>query len=159
MKRRIGRIAGVVVVVVAGALLLGPGLAAAPTAPPAHRSVKVKWTLTAAQCPNLPTGTTVTGTGRLHKDQDGRVYIEHATGRATDQAGNVYLWAYNFRAVSRSGDSELWVDHFVMAPRGDGPALLNNGFIAVVSPDGVDVLHEYGDPYNFETDSPICDPL
>ena len=155
MKRRIGRIAGVVVVVVAGALLLGPGVAAAPPAPPAQRSVT--WTLTAAQCPNLPTGTTVTGTGRLRKVQDGRVDIEHATGTATDQAGNVYLWSYDFKAVFRSKDSELWVDHFVMA--GDGPALLNNGFVAVVSPDGVDVIHEYGDPYNFETDSPICDPL
>lgn len=152
MKRRIGRIAGVVVVVVAGALLLGPGVAAAP---PAQRSVT--WTLTAAQCPNLPTGTTVTGTGRLRKVQDGRVDIEHATGTATDQAGNVYLWSYDFKAVFRSKDSELWVDHFVMA--GDGPALLNNGFVAVVSPDGVDVIHEFGDPYNFETDSPICDPL
>ena len=152
MKRRIGRIAGVVVVVVAGALLLGPGVGAAP---PAQR--QVTWTLTAAQCPNLPTGTTVTGTGRLRKVQDGRVDIEHATGTATDQAGNVYLWSYTFRAVFRSRDSELWVDHFVMA--GDGPALLNNGFVAVVSPDGVDMIHEYGDPYNFETDTPICDPL
>jgi hypothetical protein len=29
----------------------------------------------------------------------------------------------------------------------------------VVSPDGVDVIHEFGDPYNFEAGTPICDPL
>ena len=83
----------------------------APAAPPAQRPVA--WTLTAAQCPNLPTGTTVTGTGRLREVQGGRVSIEHATGTATDQAGNVYSWSYSFRAVCRSRDSELWVDHFV----------------------------------------------
>lgn len=117
----------------------------------------VAWTLTAAQCPNLPTGTTVAGTGTLSEVHGGRVSIEHATGTATDQAGNVYRWSYSFRAVSRSGDSELWVDHFVMA--GAGPARLNNGFVVVISPDGVDVIHEFGDPFNFETFTPICDPL
>jgi hypothetical protein len=151
MKQRI-----VGVVAVAGAVLLGPGAAAASAAPPAQRPVT--WTLTAAQCPNLPTGTTVTGIGTLSEVQGGdRVSIEHATGTATDQAGNVYRWSYSFRAVSRSGDSELWVDHFVLA--GAGPAGLNNGFVAVVSPDGVDVIHEFGDPINFETITPICDPL
>ncbi len=150
MKRRI---AGVVAI--AGALLLGPGVAAAPAAPPAQQPVT--WTLTAAQCPNLPTGTTVTGTGTLSEVQNRRVYIAHATGTATDQAGNVYRWSYSFREVSRSGDSQLWVDHFAMA--GAGPARLNNGFVAVVSPDGVDVIHEFGDPYNFETGTAICDPL
>ena len=113
--------------------------------------------MTAAQCPNLPTGTTVTGTGTLRKVQGGRVSVEHATGTATDQADNVYRWSYSFRAVSRSGDSELWVDHFVLA--GAGPARLNNGFVAVISPDGADVIHEFGDPINFETFTAICDPL
>jgi len=147
------RIAGVVAI--AGALLLGPGVAVAPAAPPAQRPVA--WTLTAAQCPNLPAGTTVTGTGTLQEVQGGRVSNEHATGTATDQAGNVYRWSYSFRAVSRSGDSELWVDHFVVA--GAGPARLNNGFVAVISPDGADVIHEFGDPVNFETLTAICDPL
>jgi hypothetical protein len=119
--------------------------------------------LTAAQCPNLPTGTTVTGTGILQEVQGGRVSIESATGTATDQAGNVYRWSYSFRAVSRSGDSALLVDHFVLA--GAGPATLNNGFAAVFGPDGVDVLHEFGDPVNFEVFTPegfptaVCDPL
>ena len=83
--------------------------------------------------------------------------IETATGTATDQDGNVYRWSYSFRAVSRSDGSELYVDHFGMA--GAGPATLNSSLVAVVSSDGVDVIHEFGDPYNFETDSPICDPL
>ena len=147
------RIAGVVAI--AGALLLGPGVAVAPAAAPTQQPVA--WTLTAAQCPNLPTGTTVTGTGTLQAVQGGRVSIEHATGTATDQAGNVYRWSYSFRAVSRSEDSELWVDHFVVA--GAGPATLNNGFVAVISPDGADVIHEFGDPIDFETFAPICDPL
>jgi hypothetical protein len=145
MKRRI---AGVVAI--AGALLLAPGVAVAAERP-------VAWTLTAAQCPNLPTGTTVTGTGTLSEVQGGGVSIERATGTATDQAGNVYRWSYSFRAVSRSGDSQVWVDHFALA--GAGPARLNNGFVAVVSPDGIDVIHEFGDPYNFEADTAICDPL
>jgi len=147
------RIAGVVAI--AGALLLGPGVVVAPAAAPTQRPVA--WTLTAAQCPNLPTGTTVTGTGTLQAVQGGRVSNEHATGTATDQAGNVYRWSYSFRAVSRSGDSELFVDHFVLA--GAGPATLNNGFVAVIGPDGADVIHEFGDPVNFETLTGICDPL
>jgi len=85
------------------------------------------------------------------------VSIEHATGTATDQAGNVYRWSYSFRAVSRSGNTELYVDHFGLA--GAGPAKLNSGLVAVVSPDGVEVINEFGDPYDFETDTPICDPL
>jgi hypothetical protein len=119
--------------------------------------------LTAAQCPNLPTGTTLTGTGTLRAHEGGRVSLEQATGTATDQAGNVYRWSYSFRAVSRSGDSQLWVDHFVVA--GAGPARLNNGFVVVVSPGRVDVKHEFGDPVDFETftgvgfPTPICDPL
>jgi hypothetical protein len=113
--------------------------------------------LTAAQCPNLPTGTTVTGTGTLREVHGGRVSIEQATGTATDQDGNVYRWSYSFRAVRRSGDTELWVDSFVLA--GAGPAKLNAGLVVVVSPDGVEVIHEHGDPYNFETFTPICDPL
>lgn len=149
MKKAI--VAGVVATT--GALLLAPEVAAA--APSAPRPVA--WTITAAQCPNLPTGTTITGTGTLTEVQGGRVSIESATGTATDQAGNVYRWSYSFRAVSRSGDSELYVDHFVVA--GAGPATLNSGLVAVVSPDGVDVIHEFGNPYNFETDTPICDPL
>jgi hypothetical protein len=149
MKRRI---AGVVAI--AGGLLLGPGFAAS-AAPPEERPVT--WTLTAAQCPNLPPGTTVTGTGTLREVNTGRVTIEQATGTATDQAGNVYRWSYSFRAVSRSGDSQLYVDHFGLA--GAGPAKLNSGLVALVSPDGVEVIHEFGDPYNFETDTPICDPL
>jgi hypothetical protein len=147
------RIAGIVTF--AGALLLGPGAAAAFAAPPAERPVT--WTLTAARCPNLPTGTTVTGTGTLRAHEGGRVSVEHATGTATDQDGNVYRWSYSFRSVSRSGDSQLFVDHFVLA--GAGPARLNNGFVAVFSPDGVDVIHEFGDPIDFETITAICDPL
>ena len=140
------------VVAIAGAVLLAPGAAeAAPSERP------VSWTITAAQCPNLPTGTTVTGTGTLREVDGGRVSIETATGTATDQAGNVYRWSYSFRAVSLSGDSELYVDHFGLA--GAGPATLNSGLVAVVSPDGIDVIQEFGDPYDFATDSPICDPL
>ena len=147
------RIAGVVAI--AGALLLGPRVVVGPAGAPTLRPVA--WTLTAAQCPNLPTGTTVTGTGTLQEVQGGRVSNEHANGTAIDQAGNVYRWSYSFRAVSRSGDSELWVDHFVLA--GAGPATLNNGFVAVFSPDGLDPIHEFGDPINFETITAICDPL
>ena len=76
------RIAGVVAM--AGALLLGPGGAVAPAAPPTQRPVA--WTLTAAQCPNLPTGTTLTGTGTLREVQGGRVSVE--------AAGEVYVATY-----------------------------------------------------------------
>jgi hypothetical protein len=153
MKRRI---AGVVAF--AGVLLLGPGAAAASAAPPTQRPVE--WRLTADQCPNLPAGTTVNGIGTLTEVQGGRVSIERATGTATDQAGNVYRWSYSFRAVSRPGKSQLWVDHFVLA--GAGPARLNNGFVAEASPDGEDiirVIHEFGNPIDFETITAICDPL
>jgi hypothetical protein len=42
---------------------------------------------------------------------------------------------------------------------------LYHGFAAVFGPDGVDVIHEFGDPVDFEVFTPegfptaICDPL
>jgi hypothetical protein len=48
--------------------------------------------------------------------------------------------------------------------RGHGPAHLENGFIARITTDlgemfTFDPIHEFGDPIDFETGAPICDPL
>src|SRR5262245_44426107 len=67
------------------------------------------FTLTSATCPNLPPGTTVTGTGvgtsvdRVVTDASGVTTVMNTTheyGTATDQDGNVYVFQYanSFRA-------------------------------------------------------------
>ena len=62
----------------------------------------VTFTITTAQCPSLPAGTVLQGSGELrnivntHSSRGitRQTTTAHASGTATDQAGNTYVWVY-----------------------------------------------------------------
>jgi hypothetical protein len=162
---------------VAAVAFLLPGSAAAGDWTTTVESFPADFTLTSDQCPNLPEGTTITGTGtgtsitKTRTDRRGITTVFNssiAPGRATDQDGNRYRFLYinQFRVTNAEPGplpySGIMVDLFVL--RGHGPAHLKNGFIARITTDlgemfTFDPIHAFGDPIDFETGAAICDPL
>ena len=136
----------------------------------------VTFTITAAQCPSLPAGTVLQGTGELrnivntHSSRGitRQTTTAHASGTATDQAGNTYVWVYANQLNETNAPPSLdWygtmIDHFSLA--GSGPAHINANFVAdshhdtafsfwFLTPRSV-----VGDPIDFATIAARCDPL
>jgi hypothetical protein len=138
--------------------------------------VPVSFVMSSATCPNLPSGTTVTGAGpeksiTIDKQRHGvetTINTTHAHGRATDQDGNRYVFNYSnhFRAADTSANPDLFsgkmVDSFSLA--GPGPAKLHNGFLATFTTDfstffSFQPIHSRGDPIGFPDGDAHCDPL
>jgi hypothetical protein len=161
---------------IAAVALLFPSTAAAGGWETTVEPAPGDFTLTSAQCPNLPPGTTIEGTGtgtsvtKERTDRRGITTVLNSTiipGRATDQAGNRYRYLYsNQFAVSNSTAEPgtftgKMVDLFVL--HGDGPANLRNGFLARITTDfdvfTFESIFDFGDPINFETGEAVCDPL
>jgi hypothetical protein len=136
----------------------------------------VSFTLSSAQCSNLPSGTTLTGSGIAKSITIERtntsgvttvINATHAHGTSTDQAGNVYVFNYSneFRVSNTVADPDvstgLMSDHF--SNSGSGPAKLNNGFVANVTftPSSFSVvpISSFGDPLSFPDGAAHCDPL
>jgi hypothetical protein len=143
------------------------------------------FTLSWEQCPNLPAGTVITGSGKgkstdtTEDKRDGTTtFSNHTTirGEATDQSGNKYSFFYenSFKISNTLGDPETFSgkmdDLFSLDPKGHGkdkgPAQLENGFKAIftVGPAGAhfDEISSFGDPLDFSESNngaPICDPL
>jgi hypothetical protein len=136
----------------------------------------VSFTLSSAQCSNLPSGTTLTGSGIAKSITIERtntsgvttvINATHAHGTSTDQAGNVYVFNYSneFRVSNTVADPDvstgLMTDHF--SNSGSGPAKLNNGFVANVTftPSSFSVvpISSFGDPLSFPDGAAHCDPL
>ena len=133
--------------------------------------------LTSDVCPNLPPGTTVTGTGtetsvtKERTDRSGITTVLNSTiipGRARDQAGNRYRFLYSnqFSVSNSKAEPGIFtgkmVDLFVM--NGNGPADLGNGFLARITTDfgtlfTFESIFDFGDPIDFETGAGMCDPL
>jgi len=133
--------------------------------------------LSSEQCPNLATGTTLTGSGiervieTVRTNASGVTTIINAThthGTTTDQDGNVYVFDYSneFRVSNSLATPDvftgLMTDHF--SNSGRGPAKLNNGFVASITTDFTtfftfDPISSFGDPLNFDDGSARCDPL
>jgi hypothetical protein len=145
-------------------------------ASPLIETFPVTFTLSSATCSNLPSGTTLTGSG-IEKSitterTDGSgvttfINATHAHGTSTDQAGNVYVFDYSneFRASNTAASPDvftgLMTDHF--SNSGSGPAKLNNGFVANVTftPTSFSVvpISSFGDPLSFPDGAAHCDPL
>jgi len=140
----------------------------------------VSFTITAAQCGNLPAGTTLEGSGTAmsittsRTDASGVTTIvnsTHAQGTATDNDDNVYVFTYSnsFRASNTVANPETFsgsmTDSFSLA--GNGPARLHNGFVAgLTTSDNFatitwDVTTSRGDPISFASGPVVshCDPL
>jgi hypothetical protein len=126
-------------------VLLAAAPSAAAKAPPTHQTVReeVPWTLPAGQCPSLPAGVSVSGTGQRHQvtttltRADGSVTLitnDLVKGTATDSSGRSYEFVYqNHSTVTQPpAGSGLPVqvqmtDTFVLRGGGGGPTL-NVGF-------------------------------
>src|SRR5262245_23302299 len=165
----------VIAVVAVSALALGVGPAVAGGGGATAETFPVSFVITSATCSELPSGTTLTGSGTeksitVVKTKNGvtRVHnTSHATGTATDQDGNTYVFDYsNSFNISDAGSpgvfSGIMNDHFSLA--GNGPADLHNGFQAVFSTDfttfaSFTPLKSQGDPIDFVTGTAHCDPL
>jgi hypothetical protein len=173
MKRFVMAAAVVVALVLVGSALGAGGV-------PEIESLSPSFVLSSATCENLPAGTTVTappgsGTGvsvtTTLTDRNGVTTIMNTThefGSATDQDGNAYVYVYaNSFRVSNTTDnlnvfSGQMTDHFSLS--GPGPARLNNGFTATFTTDFASLvafspLESHGDPIDFATGAPHCDPL
>ena len=162
---------------VISAILVGTLIVAIPAqASPLIETFEAGFTLSSATCSNLASGTTLTGEGigrsisTERTSASGVTTIMNAThihGTSTDQAGNVYVFDYSneFRVSNTIADpgvfSGLMTDHF--SNSGSGPAKLNNGFVANITfiDDSVLVtpISSFGDPLDFTTGAPHCDPL
>lgn len=147
------------------------------TARPSIVTTPRGFVLSSEQCPNLATGTTLTGSGiervieTVRTNASGVTTIINAThthGTTTDQDGNVYVFDYSneFRVSNTLASPDvftgLMTDHF--SNSGRGPAKLNNGFVANVTTDFTtfftfDPISSFGDPLNFDDGSARCDPL
>jgi hypothetical protein len=158
-------------------LLVLPGSAVASRGEKTVEPVPGDFVLTSDACPNLPHGTTLTGSGsgtsitRTRTNHSGITKISNftqITGSATDQAGNRYRYLYlnTFRVSNSQADpavfSGLMHDLFVL--HGRGPAHLFNGFTAVFTTDfgalaRFDPIQQFGDPLDFATGAAKCDPL
>jgi hypothetical protein len=165
-----------VLIAFAVALLL-PGSAVAGGATTTIESFPADFTISWQTCPNLPEGTTITGTGTgrsvtiTKTDRRGITTVFNssiALGRATDQDDNRYRFFYSnqFRVSNTTANPDLYsgvmVDLFLL--NGEGPARLRNGFLARITTDlgdffAYDPIQAFGDPIDFETGAAICDPL
>jgi hypothetical protein len=159
------------------ALMLSGGSAIAANGHGASiETTPVSFVMSSATCPNLPSGTTVTGAGpekstTIDKQRHGvetTINTTHAHGRATDQDGNSYVFNYSnhFRASNTAANPDQFagkmVDSFSLA--GSGPAKLHNGFLATFTTDfstffSFDPIHARGDPIGFPDGAAHCDPL
>jgi hypothetical protein len=158
--------------ILVAALLVGLPAEASPLI----ETFPVSFTLSSAQCSNLPSGTTLTGSGIAKSittertDASGVTTVintTHAHGTSTDQAGNTYVFDYSneFRVSNTLANPDvftgLMTDHF--SNSGSGPARLNNGFVANVTftPSFFSVVpvSSFGDPLSFPDGAAHCDPL
>jgi hypothetical protein len=137
------------------------GLGGAGSASAAGKGVNVvtfdvSWTVTSANCNQLPPGMTVTGTGRF-VDTFFKSGGDEAQGWGTaiDSLGNAYRWHYASHFTVQSGG---FIDHFNLS--GSGPAAYVNGFRATFNAvGGIEPIWVHGDPFAFPNGGGRCDPL
>ena len=158
-------------------MVLACGAGTALAAATEVKKVSASFTMSSATCSNLPSGTTIEGTGTgtsvtsVSIDANGITTVmntTHYNGTATDGV-NTYRFNYsNHYRISNTGPTDpilsgIMVDSFSLA--GDGPVRLHNGFRAVFTFDSsteqarFEELSSRGDPIDFDTGAAHCDPL
>jgi hypothetical protein len=166
------------------ALALGVGSATAASSGAIVEQLDVSFTLSSTAtngvpggCPYMPAGVTISWAGTeesitiIRTGGDGLTTVQnssHAFGKATDQFGNTYAFDYSneFRATETAAGSGVlagtMTDHFSLAGNG---LQVSNGFLATVTfgPGQFDFsavpINSRGDPIDFTTIAPHCDPL
>lgn len=145
----------------------------------------VTWTIVPGQCPevdDVAAGLTITGTTvrvdllTITTRRNGLTSVtneSHAVGLATDDQGHRYQFFYDNTVTQTNSKAQpaVFVGEMIDEFRldGDGPVHLHNGFRAVVrddrtDPDNVvssplDPKSSFGDPFDFENDRGMCDPM
>ena len=175
MLRRLGVVALAMLTVG----LPAAGALADDATPPAPTAVKkVSFTITAKQCPDLPQGVTIKGAGTSRKwesasvDAGGMTHYFAVTavhGTATDNRGGRYTFDYHddwSTSHTTVPYVALLTDHFDLVPKGAFGGGLHTFFVANVtvnSEDPFDAVFEptflRGDPVDFKTLKPHCDPI
>jgi hypothetical protein len=159
-------------------LVMAFGMGSALAARPKVETSTVTFTLSSATCSNLPSGTTISGTGSersittTRTDGNGVTTVmntTHTHGTATDQDLTIYVFDYSneFRVSNTVAAPDLFsglmTDHFSLS--GSGPAKLNNGFVARFTASAnfssfsFQPIHSHGDPISFPEGAAHCDPL
>jgi hypothetical protein len=166
------------------ALALGVGSATAASSGAIVQQFGVSFTLSSTAtdgvpggCPFMPAGVTISWAGTetsitiIRTGADGLTTVQnssHAFGKATDENGNSYAFDYSNESrvtETASGSGVLtgtMTDHFSLAGNG---LELSNGFLATVrfGPGPFDFsavpINSRGDPIDFNTIAPHCDPL
>jgi hypothetical protein len=175
MIRRIAVAAAVTVAAVLGA----SSALADDTAPPAPTLVEnVSWKITWKQCGDLPTGVVIKGKGTKRvwdtssTDANGVTYFSEVaviTGTATDNRGGRYRFDYHDSVTTSHTTTPyvaLLVDHFDLVSVGAFGTGLHTFFMANVTVTSEDPFQatftpilKNGDPLDFKTMTPHCDPL
>jgi hypothetical protein len=163
-------------------LALGVGSATAGSGGATIESIPASFSLSSTStdgvpggCQYLPAGLTITWSGLeksitlVRTDRNGVTTIQnttHAYGKASDQNGGTYAFNYSnsFHVTETSAGSGTFsgqmTDHFSLA---GGGIHLSNGFVANITTDFAsftfDPIHSNGDPIDFATVAPHCDPL
>jgi hypothetical protein len=164
-------------------LALGTGSATAASSGAEVDTLPAQFSISATEtngvpggCQYLPPDVEITWEGTLKSitvvrfERDGALTVQNtsvASGKATDQDGNTYAFSYSnqFRVTETTAGSGLFTgtmtDHFSLAGNG---TVLNNGFLAEFTTNFDDVFEfdpiwSRGDPLDFDTGAPRCDPL
>jgi hypothetical protein len=167
MFRRIGVAAVVAVCALAGtAGALASGNSTTEVYP-------VEFTIAPGQCPNLPSDVEVRGKGvaktttTVSTGHDGKINLRVFTfisGTATDNFGGFYFFSYHNDLQSGVPGTGWISDHFRLSGIGKASGLFS-AFIARVALDENFELIDFvptwsvGDPIDFGTFTPLCDPL
>ena len=133
----------------------------------------VTFTITSSQCSSVPAGADVQGTGlqtdiaRVHVTGGvmREIITSHAYGTAVDQLGNTYSWSYTLQQNATSSDGQNWsgsaADHFSLT--GNGPVHIVAGFVGSITYSAntftITPSTVIGDPLDFATLAPHCDPI
>ena len=170
---KIGRFASALVAILLFGVAADPAHAARK-APASPSSTPVAFTITSSQCSSVPAGADVQGNGfqtdisrvQVTGSVMREIITSHAYGTATDPLGNTYVWSYTLQQNATSSDGQNWagsaVDHFSLT--GNGPVHIVAGFVGSITYvgdtiTGITSSKVIGDPIDFVTLSPHCDPL
>jgi hypothetical protein len=172
MLRRLAIAAAVIAVAAAGT----GTTVAQPGAGQGGTTEQVTWTINAGQCSQLPAGVSVNGTAtkttttRSAVNRRGRrvnARTETATGTATDSTGAQYTFDYHFSSITsgrRPPFRGVANDSFDLIAA-DGKVVVHAFFTANIAVAANGDFSEFtstyaaGDPLDFATGTPHCDPL
>ncbi len=152
--KRLTTSVGVLAVLLGTTLGIGADATSAAGKGATRVTYPVSFTVTSANCNQLPDGTSISGDGTFTDITTASGTESQGRGTATDNLGNTYVWHYASHLVTQNGG---FIDHFNVS--GNGPAAYVTQFKAVFTDAGIIPVWVHGDPYTFPLGPGRCDPL